>query len=94
MNVSFAIPNILANPVPVPMTVFKVFYLGVLPEPLKRFLHKDLALMSEIVTSSGFAHVCNFCFFLQSTTFFLGGANELIIVCFAFNFVQVAISLL
>ena len=26
--------------------------------------------------------------------FFLGGVNEVIIVCFAFNFVQVAISLL
>ena len=61
MKISFPISNILANPVQVPIKVFKVFYLGVLPEPIKGSLHKDLALMSEIVTSNLCAHACNIC---------------------------------
>ena len=63
MKILFLIPSILANPVPVPIKVFKVFYLGVLSEPIKGFLHKDLALMSEIVTSSVCAHMCNICIY-------------------------------
>ena len=44
-----------------------VFYLGVLPEPLKGFFRKDLSLMNETVANSGCAHVgsvCVLCFLL------------------------------
>ena len=64
MKISFPIPNILANPIPALMKVFKMFYFGVFPKPIKGFLHKDLALMNKIVTSSGCAQVCNVCVFL------------------------------
>ena len=57
-----------------------MFYLGVLPEPLKGFFRKDLSLMNETVANSGCAHVgsvCVLCFLLVYRYYiFLEGVNK------------------